>query len=322
MSAETEAERTIVRVLKPVVGESPVILCGSRATGEATISSDYDLFVLLPPARIPLAIPRLRRVQQSLEQQLGAGVSLNPLPRFRIEHPGRTLLVWKLRREGRVLSPEEGFELPPADEPALDARAGSSYALSGLHFLIDDLTPGELAREPLGAELRHAVRKALLHAAQLTLIRCGRYASGLQDAVGQLDRLGAAEFGTLAGATDRPQTWLRVRDLLGAQITEHDEPATRTLVANGQYVALSTLRGQGAHLRALASRAPVRAQLSRSAVALANAVRPDGSVDDAGVAKACASLPGFLRPREEPTWVALRDVLKANRTNADPLVGL
>ena len=228
-----------MQTLRPVVGSSPVILCGSRATGEASISSDYDLFVLLKPARIPFAIPRLRRVAQRLEQRLGADVSLNPLPRFRLEHPGRTLLVWKIRQEGKVLWPSEGFELPPACEPALSAEAASSYALSGLRFLIAELRPGDLSHEPLGAELRHAVRKALLHASQLTLIRSGRYASGLRDAIELLERTGASEYSELARSIDRTETWLRVRDLLSAYVSEHREPVTRSFVANGQYVALS-----------------------------------------------------------------------------------
>jgi predicted nucleotidyltransferase len=322
MSASTTAERTIVQALRPVVGSSPVILCGSRATGEASISSDYDLFVLLKPARIPFAIPRLRRVAQRLEQRLGAEVSLNPLPRFRLEHPGRTLLAWKIRQEGKVLWPSEGFELPPPREPALSTQAASSYALSGLRFLIAELTPGDLAHKPLGAELRHAVRKALLHASQLTLIRSGRYASGLRDAIELLERAGASEYSELAHAIDRPETWLRVRDLLSAYISEHREPFTRSFVANGQYVALSALRGDAAQVRALASRASVRARLSKVTVSLAGAVRKDGTIDQGELSKATDSTPGFLQPNGEVTWTALRDVLKAHWANADPLVGL
>lgn len=322
MTADTKAERTIVQTLRPVVGSSPVILCGSRATGEATISSDYDLFVLLRPSRIPFAVPRLNRVARVLEQRLGADVSLNPLPSFRLEHPGRTLLVWKIRQEGKVLWPPEGFELPPAREPALSAEAATSYALSGLRFLIADLTPGDLAHEPLGAELRHAVRKALLHASQLTLIRSGRYASGLHDAIELLERAGASEFCDLARELDRAETWLRVRDLLTTSVSEHREPVAKSFVANGQYVALSALRGDAPHVRALASRASVRARLSKATVSLAEAVRKDGTIDKGELSKASDSTPGFLQPKGKMTWTQLRDVLKAQWANADPLVGL
>jgi predicted nucleotidyltransferase len=322
MTASTTAESTIVQTLRPVVGSSPVILCGSRATGEASISSDYDLFVLLKPVRIPFAIPRLRRVAQRLEQRLGAEVSLNPLPRFRLEHPGRTLLVWKIRQEGKVLWPSEGFELPPAQEPALSPEAASSYALSGLRFLIAELRLDDLAHEPLGAELRHAVRKALLHASQLTLIRSGRYASGLSDAIELLEQTGTSEYSELARSIDRTDTWRRVRDLLSAHVSEHREPVATSFVANGQYVALSALRGDSPHIRALASRASVRSRLSTATVSLAGAVREDGAIDQGELAKAADSTPGFLRPNGEVTWTALRDVLKTHWASADPLVGL
>ena len=55
VAVDTEAERMIVDTVHGAVGECPVLLCGSRASGEPATDSDYDVFVVLPARRVPFA---------------------------------------------------------------------------------------------------------------------------------------------------------------------------------------------------------------------------------------------------------------------------
>ena len=58
--------------LTRAVGPATIVLAGSRATGDATDDSDYDVVVVLPVVRLARALPRLRRAQLVLEARLGA----------------------------------------------------------------------------------------------------------------------------------------------------------------------------------------------------------------------------------------------------------
>jgi predicted nucleotidyltransferase len=316
-----EAERTIVEAIAPVAGQSPVILCGSRATGDASEGSDYDVFVLLPARRVPLVLGDFAATSRALENQLGVSVSVNPLPAFRLRHPGRSLLVWKLRREGKVLSAPPGFTLGPDVSPQLSRRAASSYALSGLCSLVEDLAPEELAGAALSPELTHAVEKAILYAAQLSLMRNGAYASRLSDALSLVERMEGNELAELARSSDRPGTWLKVRDILVQQVDHCAESLGATILGNAQFIALAALRNNGFHPQALVVRPSVRIQLTRTLTGLARCLGRDGYVNQASVAALRLGLPGLVRPAGHG-WTALRDAVLQAWPHADPLVGL
>ena len=98
----TGAEQRVVDVERERLGSVPVVLCGSRAAGNATPASDYDVVVGLPRRRIPTAVRALPGLAQALTAELGAPVSLNPVPMHVLNSSQPNLLAWKIN--GRVAS--------------------------------------------------------------------------------------------------------------------------------------------------------------------------------------------------------------------------
>jgi predicted nucleotidyltransferase len=315
-------EELIATSITAAVGLKPIILCGSRATGDATDGSDYDVFVVLPTLETPFALRRFAKVSNALENQLGAEVSVNPLPRFRLRHSGPSLLVWKIRREGKLLAAPASFTLGPAEEPITSQGASSSYAFSGIRFLIKRLDPPELASAPLRQELHHAVGKALLHLAQLELLRKGVYASRLEEALALLNDTGQGHLAELARSSKKPQTWFRARDLLLRHVRVEPPVRRRAFLSNAQYVALSMARGTGLHFRAIACRTAVRTDLERLVILLVTSVRPDGTVYQPTLSAAARSMPRWLHAGRDSTWTALRDAVELHWPQANPLLGL
>jgi predicted nucleotidyltransferase len=302
---ETRGEELIVSSVHAALGPRPVILCGSRATGEASADSDYDVFVVVHTANVPVVMRRLRGVAGTLESRLHAPVTLNPLPAFRLRRPGKSLLVWKLRREGKVLAAPPTFELGAAGEPLPSPEAMSSYALSGIRALIADLRPSELEQSPLAGHVQRSVRKATRYAVQLELLRQGDYVSSLDQVCGT-----------------EAEDWFSARDRLLEYVVARDDGVTKTVVSNVQFLALASLRGSRPPVRMLGARGGVGASLEQAAVALATAVQANGVVDDALVSAAAQSIPRALWPAGELRWDMLRDVVESNWANANPLVGL
>jgi predicted nucleotidyltransferase len=317
----TSEENLIATEIADAVGSRPIILFGSRATEDATRESDYDVFVVMPTLAIPVAVKRLRAVPARLEPRLHAGVTINPLPRFRLHHSGRTLVVWKLRREGKVLRAPAGFDLGDGTAPALSDEAASSYALSGIRFLTAGLEPASLGHRPLARTVRHGLRKAILHLMQLELLRRGTYASRFDAARWILsDAGGDSELAALGTSIDEPETWFRARDRLLAEARIGTLATPRALIANVQYTVLSALRGFGVPIRAVAKRTAVRTDLERAAVLLAESIQPGGVIDEDKVSLAADLIPTHLDGAA--TWAGVRDAVEAHWPSANPLVGL
>ncbi len=316
---QAEAERSIVHAMSSIVGPCPVILAGSRATGDATSESDYDVYVVLPVRRALRHLRDLRRAGAALSSAFGVPVTLNPLPAFRLERPGHTLIVWKLRREGKVLAPSS-YQLRAPRKPMYDDGAISSYALSGLRYLVEDLEPRSLAEPRLLPAARARVRKALRHAAQIELLTEGRYEPLLSDAIAALGSTAAERLGALAANTDRSCTWFAVRDYLVERARHQPVPMPRRLVLNVQYVGLRALRTRRLSLRPLLSSRAVPDQLGDALVELTLAVEPGGTVDEQRLRRAAVLLPGPSRDVALP-WPTVRDRIDASWDDARPLVG-
>jgi predicted nucleotidyltransferase len=319
--AESSEQRAIVERLRSVTGSAPVILAGSRATGAAAPDSDYDLFVVVASRRLPRVIPALRVAAADLQGHLGVVVSVNPLPALRLRRPGRSLLVWKLRREGRVLTAPPGFTLGPAPPPRPTPAAAASYALSGLRFLTAPLDPRCLRNGGLPPRAERAVHKALLHAIQLRLLEGGRYAPTLAEALAVLPDAQRAGWEEAVRCAPHGTGWARARDALVPYVKESPRGRAATLAANAQYVALRGLRGNFPPPVAIATRRSTGEGIARAAVLLARAVGPDGSIEESLVADARLALPPFLAPRDA-SWADIRDVVEAEWPHANPLVGL
>ena len=317
MSALTIEERQIAERIHDTVGPCPVLLCGSRALGTQVEGSDYDVVVVMPAARIPLGLHRLGALARRLEAEVGAPVTVNPLPAHRLAREGN-LFSWKLRRESRVLSAPRGFSLAAAGPPPVTGATAFSYLASGALYLLAPLAPGALAERRLSPPLQRATHKCLLHVVQLRLLRQGMYATGLGEAIDALDD---DRLRLLAVATGVPEGLLGIRDELLVDL----EPllAHRTsgaLVPNARFAVLAALRGR-LRVRAALTSEPVDRALARAARSLLRAVRLDGSVDEAWVARAAAALPAGIGPHPA-AWEAVRDAVLAEWPDAHPLGAL
>lgn len=257
--AARRSDDVIVSTVRASVGDVPVLLCGSRAAGTSTAESDYDLLVAMPRRRIPFALRRLSLLSGALSEELAAPVSVNPLPLGTLGRRSN-LFVWKLRREARVLAPENGFVLPAAGAPPLDDNARFSYLMSALLQLLAVAGVTDEERE-------HAIKKALLHAAQLRLWARGSYPSTLEQAVTELQD---DELSRLASQADSPEAWREARSLVLAELAALRRPRdlARAARMNLRYSVLAALRGRF-RLLALTTLRPIDQRLADRAVELA-----------------------------------------------------
>jgi predicted nucleotidyltransferase len=313
------AYRLIVEAVNAVVGRVPVVLGGSRATGQHTAESDYDVVVVVAAPRVPFALRQLARVARSLSVELGVGVSINPLPASRLKRSGSNLLLWKLCREGLLLDAPPGFRLPTVSEPITSDGPAISYLLSAALYLIEELDPGHLRADELPPAMQRNVRKALLHVAQVELFRQGRHAAGLG---GALLALGDRRLEAVAEAADGWAGWFGVRSELVRELAQRSvRPGIgRSVWRNVQYATLSRVRGRP-RWWAMAHRRSVEVSLADAIVALTCAVEPDGRIGPTALQAAAAALPAPLRP-PAPSWRQLRDVVVAEWKSAHPLLSL
>jgi predicted nucleotidyltransferase len=315
-----ESDDAIRDELARAVGPATILLAGSRAAGDVSAESDYDLVVVLPAARIARAMPHLRRAQAALEARLGAPVSVNPVPPIVLRHPERNLFVWKMLREPRVLAAAGRVPRAPPGGPPVGAEISFSYLLSAVFYLLDPLEPAMLAGERLPRAVSAGVRKALLHVAQLRLFQTGRSVSRLAEAVAQA---GDPALARLERQLDRPSGWLACRRVVLGELGERPPKLSlmRATARNAQYAILAASRG-GPRWRAAAGLRAIDRPLAVVAVRLLRAVMDGGDVDPAATAAARRALPAALRAAAPRTWHGLRDLVGAEWSNAHPVLGL
>jgi predicted nucleotidyltransferase len=313
-----DEKEIINEVIARRVGDHPTILCGSRAAGGSDDESDYDLFVVLPLAVIPASLRRLQAAAAELEPMLGAKVTLNPLPAFRLRKPHKRLLVWKALMEGKVISPGE-LRVPRLRPFPLMGPARTSYALSGLRYLTADLDPSDLEMESLPPPVTRGVRKALLHLMQLMLLERGEYARTLADAAHALPVDRAEPLRPILWSPDSPSSWFQARDLLVAQVVVPRASLVSASLQNLQQITLAAAGGRGFHPEAMLWRQGVGTSLQRAECELAVAVKPQG-LDAERVLAAAHELPPHIRPRR-PGWVDVREAVEAAWPSANPLMG-
>jgi predicted nucleotidyltransferase len=314
----------IVRSVREIAGDLPVVLCGSRATGEADELSDWDIFVVVPMYKIPLSIGRLRAAAGRIEKSLREPVSINPLPSFRLRWPGRTLLEYKLREEGHVLYAPRWFKLERQPPLSLNDVRATSYALSGLRFLLAHLSPEDLGGPVLSDLQARDVRKALLHTLQLRLLDSGSYADRLSTAIDQLESSSplGQQAKHLAQIAHLPEAWFVVRNLLMNDVRLAQSSRMRTFVSNTQYAALSLLTGGRRALWALAEHDDISDCLAKALVLISSALLPGGLVDERFVQQVHQVLPErLLSSHPAADWTALRDLIEEEWGSAAPLVG-
>jgi O-antigen/teichoic acid export membrane protein len=329
----------IVTEVAGAVGPAPVLLAGSRALGTASAGSDYDVSVVLPLLRIPRATSRLNRASGRLSAALGAPVSVNAVPRFRMRRPGGSLFVAKLRAEGVVLAAPPGWSLCCQPLAGVTKFAASSALLSAARSLLETFDTSVMAGMTVPGQAAGALRKAALHVAQVRLLRSGQYASDLDGALARLralppagsDEVTAAELATAlaAGLTavSTVEGFVRIRECVLEQLADLGGPpcrlpVARSLVRNAQYAALARLRGRSRWRVALSWRS-VETALAETQLELLRALDPGsaGGLDPAHLRLACAALPARLGPAGWRTWEGLRDLVLAEWLDAHPLAG-
>jgi O-antigen/teichoic acid export membrane protein len=330
----------IVTEVARQVGSAPILLVGSRALRTAGVGSDYDVSVVLPLLRIPRAASRLNRASGRLSAALGAPVSVNAVPRFRMRRPGGSLFVGKLQAEGVVLAAPPGWSLRRQPLTGVTKFAASSALLSAARSLLETFDTSAMAGMPVPGRADDALRKAALHVAQVRLLRSGRYASDLDGALAQLramppggsGEVPAAELGAALAAglaaVSAIEGFVRLRQCVLAQLAEIGGtpfrlPAAKSLVRNAQYAGLARLRGRS-RWRVALSWGSVEAALAATQLELLRALDPGsaGGLNTAHLRLAGEALPAPLGTAGWNTWEELRDLALAEWLDAHPLVGL
>jgi predicted nucleotidyltransferase len=294
------ADRIVVEEAHRAVGAHPVLLLGSRAVGTATPASDYDIVVALPLLLLPLRLRRLKVAAERLQLALGAPVSVNPIPASRLQS-GRSLFVWKLRREARVLSAPRDFVLNKPGAPPVNDESVFSYLASALLYLLACApSPGERA-DPF--ELRQGVRKALLHLGQLRLMRLGSYCSTLAEALVEPCNADLAAISVRAGTTGAFEA---ARDALLSELSPVAARLSRgsALRMKARYVVLAALHGR-ARLGASFVPGRVDVRLARLAAEL--------------VRTTCGSSGADCSSRQRSAWSEARRTVLREWPDAHPL---
>jgi hypothetical protein len=323
----------IVGAVTKVVGEAPIFLIGSRATGEASSHSDCDVSVVLPSRKVPGAARRLPAVSVALSRDFGVPVSVNPVPKLLFRRARHNLYVLKIRLEGVALcghayaAPGRIGDCQPGqalagtgwnpDSP-MARRAQVSYLMSAVHTLLGGVDSQVIQGGADNARAAAALRKAWAQAAQACLLSTGRYVTGAQ-AVPMAEQLGllparspgAQGFAVLRAALLR---------LLGPAPVGRSgvHSAARDL----QYVALSALRGHW-RWQVLCRYRGIEARLASASLYLLQSLAPghlDG-YDDGLLGEAVSLLPPALRPRSQD-YHSIRDTILREWASAQPLVGV
>jgi hypothetical protein len=309
----------IVATIHRAVGPVPVMLAGSRAIGTADRTSDYDLVAVMPLARIPRGLGRLREARSELEQALEAPVSLNPLPTFQVHRSATNLFVWKLWTEGRLLSVPDGFAVERPPMFRITAGSAYSYLMTTVFLLLEGSDSPNSIESWDHPSVARSVDKALLHLVQLRLLRRGRYAATLDQAI---DISHDPAIACLVSEAKDPRSWFTIRSLLLSELTglRPERTLPSTIFRNVQYASLSQLRGNRRWPAVIRGRSSEH-ELGEAAIALLQAVEADGGIDATALAQAAGSLPTWLHaPRED--WRGLRAFLRAEWASAHALAGL
>lgn len=298
----------IVAEVVDALGEVTVLLLGSRALGTAAPSSDVDVAVVDTLGRCASCVGRLPALQARLTRLLGVPVSVNPIPASRLTGATNSLYRYKVRHEAVVLHSANGFTLAAPGSVGVSRFSSASYVLSAILAVLEAVPSDPAASAASGPALTHAVRKAVLHVAQLRLLDRRRYASTLDRA---LTDLGDGALTSLADAADAPDALGRVRALLlhEAAARPLEMPRWKAPLRNAQFALIAQRRGRPSWRRAMSLRS-VECSVATQLVALLAELPSDPDhLAGAGVTMSAS-------------WCARRDAVATAWHDAHPLAGL
>ena len=142
ISANDRALKLIYTTLNQEISPESVILSGSRATGRADATSDYDIVVWLSTWKAILYYIKLKRLESKLADLLQTSVTVNPLTPF-VSKQDNNLFLLKLRLEGVILSGSNVLtKIQTTDPKKVSSRRIFSYLFTALRVLLENVKPG------------------------------------------------------------------------------------------------------------------------------------------------------------------------------------
>ena len=323
-------------ILEKICGEiaarvpaESILLAGSRATGQATEASDYDVAVIMRTLFVPLYLRRLKEIERELSQDLGIDIVINPLPLFRVHHAKGNLFLYKLKREGVTLYGKDytkALDVGEINDISIDWHF--SYLFSAMESLVQSFEPEFLLTEPdeeQEVRLIQAAAKAMLYCGQVHLLMNGYYDTNGEGVLSRLRGLNLpssflddfrASLDIKRGdlTPDPLAFWFRVKKhLLSAfemlmqrhlntNSTELEElPAeylrrgNKALLKNLQYFILALLLKKEIFWRSLLTQRPVENRLHAALVWLLLSMDKRGNIDRMLLSQGHAVVKGYVK---------------------------
>ena len=317
-SANDRALKLIYTTLNQEISPESVILSGSRATGGADATSDYDIVVWLSTWKAILYYIKLKRLESKLADLLKTSVTVNPLTPF-VSKQDNNLFLLKLRLEGVVLSGSNVLtKIRTTDPKKVSSRRIFSYLFTALRVLLENVKPGfnSNASFKVNSKTGKALIKAYSMCGELWLLSHGMYES-------QLNRIITLISKTAPGRTIRDPnqevihhelremlksiksdlpidgtTWFSCRDRLISLLSQRtknisvlsDETDVLDLsetylnhpigsrLKNLEYFMQSAIKGKFKSLNWVLRKRRVDQQIHVAVLMLVSAIKPDGSI--------------------------------------------
>ncbi|ADT85071.1 nucleotidyltransferase domain-containing protein [Thermococcus barophilus] len=151
-----------------------VILIGSRARGDGTAESDYDLYIVVPIILLPLLFPIIKRKEKILKEKLKADVSISPLTYSRMKR-GKDTLLFHIKKEGIILCGDDIRKRITIDSPReLPNSELYQYFFDAVFYFVNSLVINHESYDH--RTVNRKIAKAILYCADLKLIKKGIYA--------------------------------------------------------------------------------------------------------------------------------------------------
>ena len=136
--------KVIIQELKKIPHTKSIILFGSKAKNNLqlpNVNSDYDIFVVLPFALVPLNYRKLKFIEMKIYNKLNIDVSINPLPILRLRRAKGNLLFYKMKNEGITIFGKDYLtEMEVGTILDIDPDEFFSYYFSSVRFLVKDMS--------------------------------------------------------------------------------------------------------------------------------------------------------------------------------------
>ena len=178
-------EDPVLRAIKAQIVEGvpycrAIVVIGSRAASPSPSLSalqDYDIVVVVPTLRTPLALRRLKSIEAEVVATHGVKASLNPLPWLRLRYPGCNYMLLKLVAEGVVIHGDDVLQRAKQIRPeSIDAWWQFFFLASQAKRLLA-VAPSQADAISTAREMQYGAAKAILGCAELLVLRSGVYTS-------------------------------------------------------------------------------------------------------------------------------------------------